>query len=445
MDQYTHGTRFRLSGWHIGLLLLICFVGLLAVFGLTGKKNIQKEIAAIRAAGYPTNFEELDKYYSIHEGVPNAADVYSKAFDAYQEPTGELADHLSKYRADRRGPLDPNRVKAIISKLQVNKETLELLGKAAAIEHCRYDVDFSQGGIPNLLQGVMENPYYRDIKYCTRLLAHQTMLLAHQNDADAAVKNIARQLALADSLKKEPILIAQMIRTACIAMSSPSVEYILNRMTLNDEQLTALQRQLSQVYQDDTMAMGFIGERCSIISNIDDPQHLGLPTIPGGLLRITGVSDRNVLMSIEMLGQYIDALKLPARQRYLRCREISDELYELSIFYSLTKIGIPGLERVAQIDLRVAAQTDCAIVAIGIERYRLAKGSLPKMLADLVPQYIDEVPIDPFDGRPVRYKLTEPGYIVYSIGEDGTDEGGLEMYEVAQSGDPYDWPIIVEH
>ncbi len=66
-------------------------------------------------------------------------------------------------------------------------------------------------------------------------------------------------------------------------------------------------------------------------------------------------------------------------------------------------------------------------------------------MADLTPQYIDKVPIDPFDGKPVRYKLTEPGYIVYSIGEDGTDEGGLEKDKVAQRGDPYDWPFIVEH
>ncbi len=441
MDQYSPSRRFRLSGWHIALLLLICFVGLVALFALTGKNSLEKEIAAIRAAGYPTNFEELDEYYSIPEGVPNAADLYTKAFDAYQKPTGELADYLpirgSMVMEDRRGPLNPNNVEAIIFDLPANKETLEFLDRAAAIEHCRYDLDFSQE--------VTQNPYLNEIKRCMQLLAEQTMLLAHQGDGEAAVKNIARQLALAQSLKKEPVQISQLVHMACVAFSRQSVEYTLNRTTLNDEQLASLQQRLSHVYQDDPMVMALIGGRCFIISYMDDPQQLGLPAIPGGLLRITGVLDRNFLMSLKVLGQYIDAMKLPAQQRLSRCREISAEVDELSIFYSLAKIVMSGLEKIVQIDLRVAAEADCTRVALGIERYRLAKGSLPKVLDDLVPQYIDKVPIDPFDGKPLRYKLTEPGYIVYTIGEDGTDEGGLEKDKVAQRGDPYDWPFIVEH
>jgi hypothetical protein len=340
--------------------------------------------------------------------------------------------------ADRRGPLDPNNVKAIIFDLPANKETLEFLDKAAAIEHCRYDLDFSQGGmliVPNL----------NEMKKCAQLLAEQTMLLAHQGNGDAAAENIARQLALGESLKKEPILISQLVRMALIALSGSSVEYILNQTTLTDEQLTALQQQLSRVYQDEPMVMGLIGERCFLISYFGNPQQLGLPTAPGGLLRITGVADRNVMVSLELLGQYIDAMKLPGHQRLLRCREISAEVDDLSFFYSLTKITMPAFERLVQIDLRVAAGVDCARVALGIERYRLAKGSLPKVLDDLVPQYIDKAPIDPFDGKPLRYKLTEPGYIVYSIGADGTDEGGLEKGKRKDHSAPYDWPFIVEH
>ncbi len=442
MGQYTHGKRFRLSGWHIGLLLVIGFVGLFVLFVLTGKSGLEREIEAIRAAGYPTNFEELGKYYSIPEGVPNAADVYSKAFYAYQKPGGELADHLpirgSMIMADRRGPLDPNSVKAIISDLQTNKEALEFLDKAAAIEHCRYDLDFSQGGmlfVPNL----------NKMKRCTQLLAEQTMLLAHHGDGAAAAENIARQLALGESLKKEPMFISQLVHMALVAVNCSSVEYTLNRTTLNDEQLAGLQQRLSQVYQDDPMVTGFIGERCFTISYIHDPQQLGMPAIPSRLLRITGVADRNVMVSLELLGQYIDAMKLPGHQRLLRCREISAEVDELSLFYSLAKMRLSSWEGIVQIDLRIAAQIDCARVALAIEQYRLAKGSLPKELTDLAPRYIDKGPIDPFDGKPLRYKLTEPGYIVYSIGDDGTDEGGLEKDKVAQGGDPYDWPIIVEH
>ncbi len=448
MDQYTHGKRFRLRGWHIGLLLLIGIACLFVLFILTGKNGLEKEIAAIRAAGYPTNFAELDEYYSIPEGVPNAADVYTKAFDAYQKPSRELADHLpisrSSIMAVPRGPLDSDSVEAIISHLQANKEALEFLKKAAAIEHCRYDLDFSQGMM-------MPLPYEIDILDCAPLLAEQTLLLAHRSNGDAAVKNIAKQLALAQSLKKEPILTSQMSRMGWIAFSCSSMEDTLNRTTLNDEQLTSLQQQLNHVYQDERITRGLIGERCFIIElfrNIYDIdlEQMTHPSPPPKIPRIPGVKDRNFLMALDVIGQYIDALKLPRQQQLSRYREIAAEVDKLSVsFYSLTKMCARPLEWVALKDLQYAAQIDCTRVALGIERYRLAKGALPKVLDDLVPQYIDKVPIDPFDGEPLRYKLTEPGYIVYSIGEDGTDEGGLEKGKVAQKGDPYDWPFIVEH
>ncbi len=444
MDQYTHGKRFGLRGWHIGLFLVICFVGPAVTFAGEGKNDLEKEIAAIRAAGYPTNFEELEKYYSIPKGVPNAADVYTKAFDAYQKPTGELADHLpergSKVITDLRGPLDPNRIEAIISDMKANKETLELLGKAAAIKHCKYDLDFRDGTTMVTLD-------LGDVKGCVQLLAEQTMLLAHQGDADAAIKNIARQLALGESFKKDPDFVSQLMRMAVIAMNCSSVEYILNRTTLTDEQLAGLQQRLSHVCQDDRMAPGLIGERLSIICLIDHPEQ-DLSDIPGisrELLQTPGFIDKNLAMSLKLYAQYIDAMKLPGHQRLLRCREIEAEVDELSNFYPLTKMLAPSVTHIVQRDLRVDAQVDCARVALGIERYRLAKGALPKVLDDLVPQYIDKVPIDPFDGKPVRYKLTEPGYIVYSIGADGSDEGGLEKRKRKDRSAPHDWPFIVEH
>ena len=59
-----------------------------------------------------------------------------------------------------------------------------------------------------------------------------------------------------------------------------------------------------------------------------------------------------------------------------------------------------------------------------------------------MPQYLEEVPVDPFDGKPIRYGRTEPGYRLYSVWDDGRDNGGHERSDV-NSGDPYDWAFIV--
>jgi len=68
---------------------------------------------------------------------------------------------------------------------------------------------------------------------------------------------------------------------------------------------------------------------------------------------------------------------------------------------------------------------------VAIERYRLSKGELPNKLDELVPAYPAAVPTDPFDGvEPLRYKKLTKGYVVYSVGMDGQDDGGDEENDI---------------
>jgi len=41
-----------------------------------------------------------------------------------------------------------------------------------------------------------------------------------------------------------------------------------------------------------------------------------------------------------------------------------------------------------------------------------------------VPGYLDRVPLDPFTGKPLMYKVEETGIAVYSVGENRVDDGG---------------------
>ncbi|MFO0844138.1 MAG: hypothetical protein U0797_17340 [Gemmataceae bacterium] len=62
--------------------------------------------------------------------------------------------------------------------------------------------------------------------------------------------------------------------------------------------------------------------------------------------------------------------------------------------------------------------------AVAAERYRLARGDWPARLDDLVPAQLAAVPLDPFDGLPLRYARRPDGVAVYSVGLDGRDDGG---------------------
>jgi peroxiredoxin len=63
-------------------------------------------------------------------------------------------------------------------------------------------------------------------------------------------------------------------------------------------------------------------------------------------------------------------------------------------------------------------------VAFALARYHCDSGHYPKNLDALSPKYLDRIPQDIFSGKPLIYRLTENGYLLYSVGLNGKDEGG---------------------
>ena len=115
--------------------------------------------------------------------------------------------------------------------------------------------------------------------------------------------------------------------------------------------------------------------------------------------------------------------------------------------YVMLHVLMPARSRIFQVSLHNNARLRTVRVGLAIERYRLANGKLPENLAELVPAYLDTVPKDPFDGQELRYKRIEKGYVVYSIGEDGSDDGGEErLPQGKRKGGKANWDVtfIVE-
>jgi hypothetical protein len=65
-------------------------------------------------------------------------------------------------------------------------------------------------------------------------------------------------------------------------------------------------------------------------------------------------------------------------------------------------------------------------VGLAIRAYRVKHEEIPHSLSDLVPDYLEKIPIDPFDpaGGPLRFVRRDETYIIYSVGDDGVDNGG---------------------
>ena len=89
-----------------------------------------------------------------------------------------------------------------------------------------------------------------------------------------------------------------------------------------------------------------------------------------------------------------------------------------------TKV-LPVLQRIANTADRGTVQFELDKLAFALAAYRVDQGSYPAKLADLVPKYVKDVPKDLFnnDADP-HYALEGDGYLLYSVGANGKDDGG---------------------
>jgi hypothetical protein len=73
-----------------------------------------------------------------------------------------------------------------------------------------------------------------------------------------------------------------------------------------------------------------------------------------------------------------------------------------------------------------AADANLALLraALALQAHRAERGAYPDELAALVPAYLEAVPTDPFDGKPLRYRRDGGSYVLYSVGPDRRDDGG---------------------
>jgi len=79
--------------------------------------------------------------------------------------------------------------------------------------------------------------------------------------------------------------------------------------------------------------------------------------------------------------------------------------------------------------LRIAVSREAlrrmVLTVVALKRYKLQHGVFPESLSNLVPDFLDEIHIDPMDGNPLRYgKISPDDFTLYSVGLNGTDDDG---------------------
>ena len=115
----------------------------------------------------------------------------------------------------------------------------------------------------------------------------------------------------------------------------------------------------------------------------------------------------------------------------------------------LTEIMLPAVDKIWKQYHPANQRTVALRIALAAERHERRHGALPPSIASIDDDLLAFDPIDVFSGEPLRYALRDepPGFVVYSVGSDRDDDGGVPMpahnlrgpilSETAQARDPH--------
>jgi hypothetical protein len=124
-----------------------------------------------------------------------------------------------------------------------------------------------------------------------------------------------------------------------------------------------------------------------------------------------------------------------------RQQAVSERLGE-----SLAAIGSSWLLPVIDLADRIAMQPRLIDVAFALAAFRVEKGSYPERLSDLSPKHLATVPKDFFDNdADLHYRREGAGYLLYSVGPNGKDDGGKTREDRYKPGasEGADWDDLV--
>jgi hypothetical protein len=272
-----------------------------------------------------------------------------------------------------------------------------------------------------------------------------------------------KMVYLARTLETEPILVSHLVRMGILNMAVQSLEWTLNRRSFDQGELGRLTAVFTDCERTNLVARALIGERAVNIpyfrmsaaealrirrseeGESAPPQRM-LPGKPAPLM-MTGFFERDLDFFLDAMQTNITIAELPP-PRSLAAETSMEEVSAAASrhHYMLSSMLLPGLTRAVSREAQCLARIRCARVALAVERFRQLHGQLPEKLSDLSSDELGGVPLDPFDGEAVRYKVIPKGYVVYSVDRDGHDDGGREPPPRKKTTDrtSYDLTFTVE-
>lgn len=395
---------------------------------------------AAKAAGVIIDAKDLAPNPPVNP-KENAWPEIKAANDSIKSKLKNVNSWWSKWKGEADNTT-PESLQNVTRELAVIESELVSIEKAA--QKPRVDFQRPYGSIDPLF---MLFPEYAEIKGLVKLFSIRGIVMARNGDINRAESSFQTCFRLSEFAGSEPTLISGLVRIACDSITIHAMESAL-ALSKDPKGLVA---KLEGFFVSHDMEMNLLnsirGESVSTIFSARKSTNF----LREELLKNAGINgaDSEDAFRLEILKLCPEGVSPKALSQAYTTRAL--QLYaEIMIELRKTKDPLLQSEALKRIMARFANPDDptCAFNAyfasvfedagnsfarhdalntcfeslLKVLKFKHANRRWPKTLAEAGAQATD-----PFDRKPMRYKVTGNEVRIYSIGPDRTDEGGSEQ------------------
>jgi ABC-type transport system involved in multi-copper enzyme maturation permease subunit len=404
------------------VLPLLLMLGWYGMRYLLDERELQLAIADADRLDPGWRLEELEAKRQVIPDVQNSA-LRIMEFKGWM-PKGWMIDDTPATLGEL-GPqfqLHDRQVRAIANDLAKAKDALVKARRLANLPKGRFPIAWTPDGLSTLIDDVQ---LARNV---ANIVWYDAFLRAQEDDPDGALDSCRAMLNTGRAIGDEPRAISQLVHVAIQGLTLRTIERVLAQGQPGEPGLQNLQRLLEDEESLSLLLIAVRGERSlldrlmeSLHNGQTDPRKWGNIGGPGTEILLSGSLKDLRASFLELLNEIVEAAKLPDDKQAAEIKRIEISLPNRSM--AVRQLA-PAVLRVDGAFRRTKALLRCAIVALAVERYRIQHGRWPESLADLSPDLIAKIPMDPYIGKPLRYRRLADGVVIYSVGLDGKDDGG---------------------
>jgi hypothetical protein len=422
-------------GWkRIGIgLAMLAAIGLVVngVLAWRAELRLRERLAAIRAAGDPASIAELapapipddQNAAAIMERIRPQLNQFSKEYGQfYNSPLGKQYDDAR----NKGEPATKEQVDAIRAILAKYADLERFLAEASVSEKFASRLDYSLDHAKFLNQLL---DHIQVARMATRLLTWRGEVLLADGEHEQALENGLRALRLARLHENEPTLVAYLVAIAMRSMAAAQIYDALSAGPVSAELHQSLDMELAKYDDPQQLVEVMTTERAVSADWLD--AHRG--EVPSVLFHMFGWPLKSYQVGV--LDAMEEQIELAGQPWYKISGRfgVGDSPARQTGHGTLAELLMPAVKAAYQARARSLAVSRSLRIYNALQQFAEKNGREATGLEELgLPQ---EAIIDPYSGEPLKFKHTDDDWIIYSVMENGVDDGGdfkgLKDYGVA--------------